>query len=157
MERLVASASTVPVGRTPTRDIDRHVGSRIRQRRMLLGLTQQEMADLIGVSYQQAHKYEAGVNRISAGRLYHIAQALGVEINYFYRDAELGNSAQVHVRDLAPQQQMLLELARSFALIKTREHQEALCRLTRELSRRDGARKVPASIASVLDDNGVIA
>ncbi|MGH1479534.1 MAG: helix-turn-helix domain-containing protein [Geminicoccales bacterium] len=157
MERLIASAPTVPVGRTPTRDIDRHVSSRIRQRRMLLGLTQQEMAGLISVSFQQAHKYEAGVNRISAGRLYQIAQALGVEINYFYRETEPGRDTQVQVKELAPQQRMLQELARSFALIKSREHQEALCRLTRELSRRDAVGKVPTSITHVLEDNGVTA
>lgn len=155
MECLAASAPTVPVGRIPTRDVDRHVSSRIRQRRILLGLTQQEMAGLIGVSYQQAHKYEAGINRISAGRLYQIAQAFGVEINYFYRDAEPGRGAQVQVRELAPQQRMLLELARSFALIKSRVHQEALCRLTRQLSRRDGAENIPTSITQALEDSGV--
>ena len=49
-------------------DTDRHVGVRIRERRIMLGLSQQQMADLIGVTYQQAHKYERGINRISAGR-----------------------------------------------------------------------------------------
>lgn len=155
MERLAASAPTVPVGRTPARDIDRHVSSRIRQRRVLLGLTQQQMAGLIGVSYQQAHKYEVGINRISAGRLYKIAQALGVEISYFYRDAEPDRGMQAQVRVLAPQQRLLLELARSFALIKSRAQQEALCRLTRELSCRYGGGKVPTSVAQVLEDNGV--
>ena len=48
------------------------------------GLTQQQMADLIGVTYQQAHKYEKGINRVAAGRLYSIARALGVEVGYFY-------------------------------------------------------------------------
>ena len=50
----------------------------------MLGLTQQQMADLIGVTYQQAHKYEKGINRVAAGRLYSIARALGVEAGYFY-------------------------------------------------------------------------
>ena len=54
----------------------------------MLGLTQQQMAELIGVTYQQAHKYETGINRISAGRLYQIAQALGVEISYFFEDVD---------------------------------------------------------------------
>jgi DNA-binding XRE family transcriptional regulator len=60
--------------------VDLAVGRRIRQRRIMLGLTQQQMAGLIGVTYQQAHKYETGINRISAGRLYQIARALGVDI-----------------------------------------------------------------------------
>ena len=50
----------------------------------MLGLTQQQMAELIGVTYQQAHKYEKGINRVAAGRLYHIAQALGVDVSYFF-------------------------------------------------------------------------
>ena len=65
-------------------DVDRHVGARMRERRIMLGLTQQQLAELIGVTYQQAHKYEKGINRIAAGRLSSIAQALGVEVGYFY-------------------------------------------------------------------------
>jgi transcriptional regulator with XRE-family HTH domain len=56
----------------------------MRERRVMLGLTQQQMAELIGVTYQQAHKYEKGINRVAAGRLYSIARALGVEVGYFY-------------------------------------------------------------------------
>ena len=52
-----------------TQDVDRHVGARVRERRIMLGFTQQQLADLIGVTYQQAHKYERGINRVSAGRL----------------------------------------------------------------------------------------
>lgn len=153
MERHAASAPTDPAGCRSTLDVDRYVSSRIRQRRIYLALTQQQMADLIGVSFQQIHKYESGISRISAGRLYHLACALGVEINYFFRDA----GAQIHVRELAPQQRMLLELACSFASIKSGEHQQALCRLVRVMSRGDGARKVPTSITHVLEDNGVTA
>jgi transcriptional regulator with XRE-family HTH domain len=50
----------------------------------MLGLTQPQLAELIGVTYQQAHKYEKGVNRVAAGRLYNIARVLGVELNYFF-------------------------------------------------------------------------
>jgi transcriptional regulator with XRE-family HTH domain len=56
--------------------IDDHVGRRIRERRILLGLTQGELAEMIGVTYQQAHKYEHGINRVSAGRLFEIARVL---------------------------------------------------------------------------------
>src|SRR6516165_8858642 len=51
-----------------TAAIDDHVGARIRERRIMLGLTQQQLAEMIGVTYQQAHKYERGINRVSAGR-----------------------------------------------------------------------------------------
>ena len=67
-----------------TQDIDRYVGARIRERRIMLGLTQQQLADLIGVTYQQAHKYERGINRVSAGRLFEVAQVLSVRVNYFF-------------------------------------------------------------------------
>src|SRR5437016_3066323 len=53
-----------------TAAIDDHVGGRIRERRIMLGLTQQQLAEMIGVTYQQAHKYERGINRVSAGRLF---------------------------------------------------------------------------------------
>src|SRR5437879_9688309 len=57
-----------------TAAIDDHVGARIRERRIMLGLTQQQLAEMIGVTYQQAHKYERGINRVSAGRLFEIAR-----------------------------------------------------------------------------------
>jgi DNA-binding XRE family transcriptional regulator len=63
-------------GRARPQDVDRYVGARIRERRIMLGLTQQQMAELIGVAYQDAHKYEKGINRVAAGRLYSIARAL---------------------------------------------------------------------------------
>ena len=56
----------------------------MRKRRLTLGLTQHELAELIGVTYQQTHKYEKGVNRIAAGLPYQIAQSLGVEVGYFF-------------------------------------------------------------------------
>ncbi|HEV8031513.1 MAG TPA: helix-turn-helix transcriptional regulator, partial [Stellaceae bacterium] len=77
-----AAVSRRSTGRT--QDIDHHVGARVRERRIMLGLTQQQLADLIGVTYQQAHKYERGINRVSAGRLYEIAQVLSVPIGYFF-------------------------------------------------------------------------
>src|SRR4051794_19057954 len=89
-----ASVDVMPRGaRARPQDIDRHVGRRIRERRLLLGLTQMQLADLIGVTYQQAHKYEAGVNRVSAGRLGTIANALGVEPGWFFEGVGIGAPA----------------------------------------------------------------
>ena len=82
------------VGRPRAQDVDRHVGARMRERRIMLGLTQQQMAELIGVTYQQAHKYEKGINRIAAGRLYHMAQALGVEVGYFFEGLGSDNAVK---------------------------------------------------------------
>jgi transcriptional regulator with XRE-family HTH domain len=110
-------------------DVDRYVGARIRERRILLGLTQQNMAELIGVTYQQAHKYEKGFNRVSASRLYIIAQALGVEVNYFFEGAEIEQTVEQ-----APHQRLMLELARNFTSIQSRKHQEAVCQLVRAIA-----------------------
>lgn len=67
--------------------IDRLVGQRLRWRRRELRLTQEKLGELLNLTFQQVQKYEKGVNRISAGRLYEIAAALGVQIAYFYEGA----------------------------------------------------------------------
>ena len=69
-----------------SREIDRRVARRIRQRRLRIGMTQQQLARSIGVAFQQAHKYERGISRVSAGRLYHIATALAAPIAWFFED-----------------------------------------------------------------------
>ena len=137
MESVMAGAglkARVGPGRSRAQDVDRYVGARMRERRIMLGLTQQQMAELIGVTYQQAHKYETGINRISAGRLYQIAQALGVEISYFFEDVEPERRGKAKAAELMPQQRMLLELARNFTSIGSRKHQDALCNLARVLA-----------------------
>ena len=96
MATVMAKSSTKPgPGRARAQDTDRHVGARMRERRIMLRLTQQQMAELIGVTYQQAHKYEKGINRVSAGRLYHIAQALGVEVGYFFEGLGRDNAKAI--------------------------------------------------------------
>ncbi len=66
--------------------VDEHVGARISARRRLLQLSQKQLAEKLGITFQQIQKYEKGVNRIGAGRLYSIATILGVDIDYFYND-----------------------------------------------------------------------
>lgn len=65
-------------------DIDLHLGRRLRRRRRLLGLTQQQLASAVGIRFQQIQKYECGANRISAARLWQLAEALEIPIGYFY-------------------------------------------------------------------------
>ncbi|MDQ0464520.1 transcriptional regulator with XRE-family HTH domain [Caulobacter ginsengisoli] len=65
-------------------DIDVHLGKRLRRRRRLLGLTQQQLAGTVGVRFQQIQKYECGANRISAARLWQLSEALEVPVGYFY-------------------------------------------------------------------------
>ncbi|KJS45900.1 MAG: XRE family transcriptional regulator [Rhodospirillaceae bacterium BRH_c57] len=124
----IVTKTTVKPGNKAT-DIDRHVGVKIRERRVMLGLSQQQMADMIGVTYQQAHKYERGINRISAGRLYEIAQVLTVPIGFFFDGAESGRASELN-----PRQRMCLEVARNFAQIQNERHQEALSQMARALA-----------------------
>ena len=109
-------------------DIDRHVGRRMRERRVILGITTLQMAKLIGVTSQQTQKYELGSNRISAGRLYKIAHALGVDVMFFFEGMEDDNGLKL------PQRRLLLELARNFIALSNHKHQEVLCSLTRALA-----------------------
>ena len=64
--------------------IDAQVGNRVRLRRMLIGMSQERLGELLGLTFQQVQKYEKGVNRIGAGRLFEVSRILGVTIEYFY-------------------------------------------------------------------------
>ena len=78
-------------GRTPTgqpNPVDVHVGNRIRLRRTLLGLSQEKMASLLGLTFQQVQKYERGMNRVGASRLWDISKVLEVPIGFFYEDMD---------------------------------------------------------------------
>ncbi|MFZ1105575.1 MAG: helix-turn-helix transcriptional regulator [Hyphomicrobiaceae bacterium] len=69
--------------------IDIHVGSRVRFRRMLLGMSQEKLGERLGLTFQQVQKYEKGINRIGASRLFDLAQVLGVSVQFFYDNAPL--------------------------------------------------------------------
>ncbi|MCB1650970.1 MAG: helix-turn-helix transcriptional regulator [Alphaproteobacteria bacterium] len=69
--------------------IDVHVGQRLRVRRSLLGLSQEKLASLIGLTFQQIQKYERGTNRISAGRLYEFSKLLEVPVQYFFEQMDI--------------------------------------------------------------------
>ncbi len=64
--------------------VDVHVGKRVRHRRWMVGMTQQQLAGMVGIKFQQIQKYETGMNRISASRLWDIAEALGVTVSFFF-------------------------------------------------------------------------
>jgi transcriptional regulator with XRE-family HTH domain len=68
--------------------VDAHVGQRIRHRRWMLGMTQQQLGDAVGIKFQQIQKYETGMNRVSASRLWDIARALDVPISFFFEGLE---------------------------------------------------------------------
>jgi transcriptional regulator with XRE-family HTH domain len=116
-------------GRPRAGALDALVGKRARERRLALGLTQQQLAEMVGITYQQLHKYETGANRLPAGRLFLLAEALGVEVSHFFgEDGADGPAAP------AGHQRALLELVRNFARIPDRKQQEAVARLARTLA-----------------------
>src|SRR4051794_35265467 len=108
-------------GRPRTGALDVLVGKRARERRRALGLTMQEVAAALGVPYQQLHKYETGANRLSAGRLFLLAGALGVEVAHFFGGNGEGAAPTGHPR-------ALLHLVRNFARIPPRPQREAVAR-----------------------------
>ncbi len=75
--------------------VDIHVGKRVRHRRWLTGMTQQQLAEKVGIKFQQIQKYETGMNRVSASRLWDIADALGVEVSFFFEGLEANANAGV--------------------------------------------------------------
>src|SRR5215207_6222318 len=71
---------------------DIHVGSRVRLRRMMLGMSQEKLGEHLGITFQQIQKYEKGTNRIGASRLQHIARVLSVPVSFFFEDAPGGTT-----------------------------------------------------------------
>ncbi len=71
-----------------THPVDVHVGKRIRHRRWLIGMTQQQLAEQVGIKFQQIQKYETGANRVSASRLWDISDALDVPVSFFFEGLE---------------------------------------------------------------------
>ena len=73
--------------------IDRHVGARVRMRRMLIGMSQEKLGEALGLTFQQIQKYEKGANRISASRLKQISEALNIPLAYFFKGAPVSDGA----------------------------------------------------------------
>jgi len=76
---------------------DKHVGSRVRMRRMMLGMSQEKLGDGLGVTFQQVQKYEKGTNRIGASRLQQIAHALRVPVSFFFEGAPTSSGGRAEV------------------------------------------------------------
>jgi transcriptional regulator with XRE-family HTH domain len=80
--------------------LDAHIGQRIRQRRQLLNMSQSDVASRIGITFQQLQKYEVGSNRVSASRLWEIADILGVQVSYFFEGADRTDGAAEGVGEI---------------------------------------------------------
>ena len=117
----------------PATEVDRYVCLRIRERRIMLGLTQQELAERIGATPQQTQRYEAGTSRIFAGRLFMLAQALDVDVGYFVDGMNDWRSSES-----LPDNPAFFELARSF-ISMAGTYKKARTRFARELAERKPA------------------
>jgi len=103
--------------------VDVHVGKRVRHRRWMVGMTQQQLGEAVGIKFQQIQKYETGMNRVSASRLWDIAKAMDVDVRFFFEGIEEGvtDSAPEDMKTESPQMQgdlladkEALELVRSY-------------------------------------------
>jgi len=117
--------------------IDAQVGNRVRIRRMLIGMSQEKLGDLLGLTFQQVQKYEKGVNRIGAGRLFEIARILGVPIDFFYDG--VASSADTLASAAPPVMEFVssgegLQLSLAFMKIKAHKVRERVLDLVKSLA-----------------------
>ena len=125
--------------------IDIHVGNRVRLQRMLIGISQEKLGERLGLTFQQVQKYEKGINRIGASRLFELSRVLGVPVQFFYDDAPLGGSAQAatpgfaerspdsHVFEFLSSREGL-ELNRAFSRITDPKVRKSVLDLVRSLA-----------------------
>ncbi|HEX8164373.1 MAG TPA: helix-turn-helix transcriptional regulator [Beijerinckiaceae bacterium] len=120
--------------------VDRHVGSRVRMRRMLVGMSQEKLGEALGITFQQIQKYEKGTNRIGASRLHQIARVLSVPVEFFYEGAPQIGTVQGfaeapssgYVADFLTTSEGL-ELIKAFIAIKDSKIRRKLVDLARAL------------------------
>lgn len=94
--------------------VDTHVGKRIRQRRWMIDMTQQVLADCVGIKFQQIQKYETGANRVSASRLWDIANAMDVPVGFFFQGVSENEDDRGDVLSDLLVEKEVVELVRSY-------------------------------------------
>ena len=115
--------------------VDRRVGQKLRSRRLEIDMSQERLADILGITFQQIQKYEKGVNRIAASRLFDISQALDLPIGAFFEGAPVSKKAEgkssIHEALATPEG---VELMNLFASIKSRRVRRRVVDLVKVLS-----------------------
>jgi len=128
--------------------IDVHVGGRVRFRRMLLGMSQEKLGERLGLTFQQIQKYEKGINRIGASRLFDLAQVLGVPVQFFYEEVPAAEPPPLVAEGFAekPAEGSIVEFLRSrdglelnkaFVRISDAKARRAIVDLVRSLANDD--------------------
>ena len=116
--------------------VDIHVGKRVRHRRWMVGMTQQQLAEHVGIKFQQIQKYETGMNRVSASRLWDISETLSVPVSFFFEGIETETSGASADRQMPTDilaDKEALELVRSYYAIPETQRRR-LFELARVLS-----------------------
>lgn len=127
--------------------VDKHVGSRVRMRRMLVGVSQVKLGEALGLTFQQVQKYEKGSNRISASRLQQIANMLGVQVSFFFDGAPTSEDPNLGFADAVATTAVYeflatsegVHLAKAFAQIKSSRVRRRIIDLVESLADSDGA------------------
>jgi transcriptional regulator with XRE-family HTH domain len=118
---------------------DIYVGSRIRMRRKILGLSQEKLGEKLGITFQQIQKYEKGTNRVGASRLQAMSGALDVPVSYFFPDSEVGQSGGMQEEGAAFMMDFMstsegLELSRAFTKIRNPKLRRKVLELVRAMA-----------------------
>ena len=113
-------------------EIDTMVGDRIRRRRILLGFTQDQLGEALGISYQQIQKYETGANRVSAGRLFQIAERLQTHVGWFFEG--VGEQVSENDDEDMSSPRHVIELVRGFSRISEDKLRMAVLSLVRAMA-----------------------
>ncbi|MEZ5892391.1 MAG: helix-turn-helix transcriptional regulator [Parvularculaceae bacterium] len=125
--------------------IDVHVGSRVKLRRMILGMSQETLGKSLGLTFQQIQKYEKGVNRIGASRIYEMAQLLDVPVQFFYDEyGETPNRPDGAAEEPNPVMELVsspegVQLCRYFAAIKDPQVKKRVIDLVRSIAETESA------------------
>jgi len=133
----MVSEEISPSKRGKPHEVDAYVGSRVRLRRSALGLSQDQLAAAIGLSFQQVQKYERGVNRIGASRLYEMGKVLQIPISYFFEDFEdlgLAESTPYSYQADPVLKRETLELMRAYHQIKNPKERKKVLKLVKALA-----------------------
>jgi transcriptional regulator with XRE-family HTH domain len=130
------------VAKKQVNPIDIQVGNRVRIRRMLIGMSQEKLGDMLGLTFQQVQKYEKGVNRIGAGRLFEVARILNVPVDFFYEGVSAAGQVE---SDGAPVMEFVssgegLQLALAFMKIKDIKVRKRMLDLVKSLAEEEEAK-----------------
>ncbi len=126
-----------------TTDVDNYVGRRIRHGRLERGQSQTELADALGITFQQVQKYENGSNRVSVGRLYAMARHLGVTLDYFFEGVGLPTAKQPISELLFKNDKQVIALVRSFIQISDADTRSAVTSLVGSIAKAEATQAKP--------------